>query len=60
MNTTVSLAGNQLTLTFDISKLMTIVDRLASLSGNSTLGSINSMLQSYDGLQAGFKLKKAQ
>ena len=60
MNTTVSLAGNQLTLTFDISKLMTIVDRLASLSGNSTLGSINSMLQSYDGLQALFKLKKAQ
>ena len=60
MNTAVSLAGNQLTLTFDISKLMTIVDRLASFSGNSTLNSINSMLQSYDGLQAGFKLKKAK
>lgn len=58
LNAAVSKAGNQLSITFDVSKLMTLVNTISSISGNSTLKGVNSLLQSYDGLQAGFRLKK--
>lgn len=58
LNAAVSKAGNQLSVTFDISKLMSLVNTIASISGNSTLKGANSLLQSYDGMQAGFRLKK--
>lgn len=59
MDATVTKAANQLSVTFDVSKLMKLVNTLASISGNSTLKGVNSMLQSYDGLQAGFRLVKS-
>lgn len=52
------LAGNKLSLTFDISKLMGILDKVASISGSSSLKTLNSLLQSYDGMRAGFKFTK--
>lgn len=58
MDAAVSKAGNNLTVTFDVSKLMTLVNTIAKVSGNSTLKGLNTMLQSYDGIQAGFKLSK--
>ena len=58
LNGAVSKVGNQINVTFDISKLMTLVNRIASISGNSTLKGVNSMLQSYDGMQAGFRMTK--
>lgn len=58
MDAAVSKAGNNLTVTFDVSKLMTLVNTIAKVSGNSTLKGLNSMLQSYDGIQAGFRLSK--
>lgn len=58
LNGAVSKVGNQISVTFDISKLMTLVNRIASISGNSTLKGVNSMLQSYDGMQAGFRMTK--
>ncbi len=60
LNAAVSKAGNQLSVTFDISKLMSLVNSIASISGNSTLKGVNSLLQSYDGMQAGFRLQKAK
>lgn len=60
LNAAVTKAGNQLSITFDISKLMSLVNTIASISGNSTLKGANSLLQSYDGMQAGFRLKKVQ
>lgn len=58
MDAAVSKAGNSLTVTFDVSKLMTLVNTIAKVSGSSTIKGLNSMLQSYDGVQAGFKLSK--
>ncbi len=59
MDAAVSKAGNTLTITFDISKLMTLVNTAAKISGNSTISGLNTLLQSYDGMQAGFRLLKS-
>lgn len=54
----VTKSGNTLDLTFDVSKLMTLLKKVGSVTGNSTLNSINKLLEQYDGLCAGFELKK--
>lgn len=45
-------------LTFDVSKLISLVESIAKFSGNSTLKSASSLLSGYDGLCAGFELKR--
>ncbi len=60
MDAAVSKAGNTLTITFDISKLMKLVNTVAKFSGNSTISGLNKLLQSYDGMQAGFRLLKGK
>lgn len=52
-------SGSTLNLTFDVSKLITIIKTVASVTNNSTLSTMTKLLESYDGLYAGFKLKKA-
>lgn len=47
-----------LKLTFDVSKLISLVETVGKFSGNSTIKSVSSLLSSYDGLCAGFELKK--
>ncbi len=54
------LNGNKLQLTFDVSKLMKIVNAVAKFSGNSTVQGLNKILQSYDGLEAGFEMQKTK
>ncbi len=56
----VEKVGSKLTITFDASKLITLVNTIASVSGQSTLKSVASMLNSYDGLNCGFELSKAR
>lgn len=56
----VEKVGSKLTITFDASKLITLVNTIASVSGQATLKSVASMLNSYDGLNCGFELSKAQ
>ncbi|MBD5345837.1 MAG: DUF4923 family protein [Bacteroides sp.] len=51
-------ATGSISLTFDASKLITLVDRIASVSGVSSLKSASKMLNSYDGLNVGFVLNK--
>lgn len=51
-------ASNQVSLTFDASKLITIVEKVAQFSNNSTLKAASSVLESYDGATLGFKIKK--
>ncbi|MDE6378648.1 MAG: DUF4923 family protein [Duncaniella sp.] len=58
MDAAVSKAGNNLTVTFDVSKLMSLVNAVAKVSGSSAVKGLNSMLQSYDGVMAGFRLVK--
>lgn len=52
------LAGGQLIMTFDASKLITLVNGIAKLSGKSSLQSAAKLLSSYDGMRCGFALKK--
>ena len=54
----ITKAGKNITVTFDASKLITLVSKIASVTGNSTIKSVSSLLSSYDGLNAGFELKK--
>ena len=49
--------SGQLTLTFDASKLITLVNAVAKIS--SSLQTVANLLNSYDGLTVGFVLKKS-
>lgn len=60
MDAAVSKAGSTLTITFDISKLMKLINTVSKISGNSTISGLNKLLQSYDGMQAGFRLLKGK
>lgn len=51
-------ALGQIKVTFDISKLITLINTMASLTGNSSMKTASALLNSYDGLTAGFALKK--
>lgn len=52
----VEKVGSKLTITFDASKLITLVNTIATISGQSTLKTVATMLNSYDGLNCGFEL----
>lgn len=59
MDAYVEMSGsNQMSLMFDVSKLTTLVDMCASLTGSATAKGVSSLLKSYDGVCAGFKMKK--
>lgn len=53
-------ATGDLTLTFDASRVISIVEKVASLSGNSSLQSLSKLLSSYDGIYAGARFKKGK
>lgn len=52
-------SGSTLTLTFDASKLIAVLQKVSSLTKNSSLGTISNLLSSYDGIYMGFKMKQA-
>jgi hypothetical protein len=43
---------------FDVTKLNSFVSAVAKYSGNTTAGTVSSILNGYNGMYAGFKLKK--
>ena len=51
-------SGSVMSITFDVSKLITLVQKVAAFSGNSSLKSLSSLLDNYEGVTAGFKMKK--
>ncbi|GFI05353.1 hypothetical protein IMSAGC006_00071 [Muribaculaceae bacterium] len=51
-------AGRSMSLMFDVSKLISIIKGISSVAGSSTIKSVSSLLESYDGVCAGFKLSK--
>lgn len=60
MEAYISLNGsNAMELTFDVSKLMTLMQRISALSNNSTLSGASTLLNQYDGMTAGFDLKRS-
>lgn len=54
---TKSIDGS-MTLTFDVSKLIAILQKVSSLAKSSTITTVTNALASFDGLCAGFELKK--
>ena len=59
MEAYVTKSGNKLTLTFDVTKLMTLLTKAGSLTGSSSLKTLSTLLNSYDGMCAGFDLNKS-
>lgn len=55
----VSVAGSQLSLTFDTTKLLAFAGAIGSVTGSGyTLASIAQIAQNYDGMKAGFLFTK--
>ena len=54
----VSQSNNEMTLTFDADKFMTAVSTISNVTGNTSLNTLNSLLQGYDGILVGLTLKK--
>ena len=50
---------NSIDLTFDVSKLIWIVDKVAAISGSSSAQAMSKILSSYEGITAGFTLRPA-
>lgn len=59
MKAYITMTGTEsMSIMFDVSKLISIVKAVASVSGNSTIKNATALLESYDGICAGFKLAK--
>ena len=56
----VAVTGSEMTLVFNANKLMSILKTISNSSAktNSTASTINSLLQNYNGMRLGFRLKK--
>lgn len=51
-------AGKQMSLMFDVTKLVKIVEMVGNVSGSTAIKGVTALLDSYDGVCAGFKLNK--
>lgn len=59
MNAYIQLNGsNAMELTFDVSRLMSIIQKVSALSSSTTVKGASTLLNQYDGLTAGFELKR--
>jgi len=54
----VSEGSKKISLTFDASKLIALVEKVAKVSGSSSIKTLSSLLSSYDGCTIGFKMKQ--
>lgn len=60
LNAYTTLSGSTLSLTFDIKKLVELAKKVSKYTNVSTIQSLITLVDSYDGITAGFKLKKQQ
>lgn len=58
MSGDMSVSDNQMTLTFDAEKLVSVVSYISKATNNSSLTTISSLLGSYDDVRSGFTLTK--
>lgn len=58
MTASVTLADDQLSLLYDADKLLNFLTKLSSLTSNSTVQTLSSLANQYDGMKLGFELKK--
>ncbi|MBQ7042640.1 MAG: DUF4923 family protein [Muribaculaceae bacterium] len=60
IQTYLTKSGNTLDITYDVSKLIKLIEKVGSYTGNSTVKGVSSLLNGYDGVTAGFKMKKVE
>lgn len=58
MTSYITKSGSSIDMTFDVSKFVAIMEKVASISGNTTVSTVIQLLNSYDGICAGFTLSK--
>ena len=58
LNAYAKLSGSTLSLTFDVNKLIDLVKTVSNYTKMSTIQTVISIVDSYDGVTMGFKLKK--
>ena len=58
INTTINATSSNMDMLFNSDKLLKLVTFLASKSSNTTLKTISSLADSYDGMMLGFSLEK--
>ena len=51
-------SANNLSLTFDVSKIITIAEKISSIANNDTFKSAVAILKNYDGIYVGFNVTK--
>lgn len=56
----VEKVGNKISICFDASKLISLVNAIAKVSGTKSISAAASILNSYDGMMIGFELAKAR
>ncbi len=54
----ITKSGSKLSLTFEADKLLTLMQGVSAISGNSNLKTISSLLSNYDGLLVGLQMSK--
>lgn len=60
MTAYITKTGSSIDMTFDVTKLVMIMEKIASFSGNTTISAITKLLNSYEGICAGFTLKNKE
>lgn len=58
MNPQIVKSGNTISLLYEADKLLTLANGIASLSGNSSVQTLSSLLSQYDGMLVGIQLQK--
>lgn len=59
MDTYVTMSGSKsMSITFDVTKLVAIIEKAGAVTKSSTITSVTKILESYDGICAGFKLTR--
>lgn len=58
MEAYIVMNGDKMDLTFDVSKLMTLIQKVGSITNNGSIKTVSSILNQYDGVTAGFSLKR--
>ena len=60
MNVKVNCTSSQMDLLFNADKLMNVLTLIASKSKNTTLKTIGTLAENYDGMLLGFSMQKQQ
>ncbi len=58
MTPKVAKVGNKLSLLFEAEKLLSLLEKVSAVSGNTKLKTVGSLLSAYDGLYVGLQLQK--